>query len=142
RKIKAFAADTVFWLLTKRLFPIDKKIGARDFAFHENRMAGLLPTNGVGHFAADAGLLGEHHPTAITPQPGHGERYQFCVSHTRRMKRKIGFEKWLESYELRAAGFETGAGSRSLCASTGRRKMTSSKCRAAAISSAEGLSGE
>jgi hypothetical protein len=35
-------------------------------------MASALPANGIRHFAAYAGLLGEHHSATVATQPAHG----------------------------------------------------------------------
>ena len=67
--------------MTKRLVTVSQKICTRDFAFDQHRMGGVLPPNGVGHFATDAGLFGEDHATAISPQPRHGSFHQLRVSH-------------------------------------------------------------
>jgi len=70
-KIIAFAADAVFRLLAPGFGTVSEKIPPRHFAFHQHRMAGLFPSNGVRHLAADARLLAQYHSAAVLPQPLH-----------------------------------------------------------------------
>ena len=68
-QVETFAADSLFWLQARGLGAVGQKIGARDFAFDKDGMVGALPSDGVGHFAADARLLGENDSAAVAAQP-------------------------------------------------------------------------
>src|SRR5438445_758273 len=73
-EIETFRADSLFRLHAERLSAIGEKVRARDFAFHQHRMASALPSDSVRHLSADASLLGEHHSAAIAAQPMDGFR--------------------------------------------------------------------
>jgi hypothetical protein len=60
---------------------IGEKVSARDFALDNNGMAGTFPSDGVGHFATHACLLGKNNATAITAEPFDGQVNQLRVSH-------------------------------------------------------------
>jgi hypothetical protein len=81
REIEAFTSQSEFLLLAEWLLAIGKKVSTRDFAFDEHRVARSLPPNGIGHFAAEASLLGENHSAAIRAQPRNGFLNQLGVSH-------------------------------------------------------------
>ena len=81
REIKAFAAYALLWLQAKGLGAVGEEIGAGDFALDEHGVAGALPSDGVGHFAADAGLLGEDYSTAVAAEPVNSLLDQLGVSH-------------------------------------------------------------
>src|SRR5580698_2453149 len=44
-------------------------------------MVGAFPSDGVGHLAADAGLLRQHHPATVVSQPAHRSFHKLGVSH-------------------------------------------------------------
>src|SRR6266576_5854284 len=69
REIEPFAADAALRLLPEGFFTVSHEIGTGDFAFHQYRVARLLPSNGVRHLSADASLLGQHDAAAIQAQP-------------------------------------------------------------------------
>src|SRR5271169_3819602 len=71
-QVEALAADALFGLEAEGLGAVSQEVGARDLALDQRRMAGALPADGVGHFSADAGLLGEHDAAAVATQPVNG----------------------------------------------------------------------
>lgn len=71
-EVETFAADAFLRLLAEGLGAIGEEVGAGDFAFDENGVGGLLPSDGVGHLAADAGLLGEHDAATVVAEPADG----------------------------------------------------------------------
>ena len=64
-QIISFASHAEVGFLPKRLFAISEKIRAGNLALDQNRVAGALPADSVGHFTAGAGLLREDDAAAI-----------------------------------------------------------------------------
>ena len=71
-QIEALAADSLLRLEAEGLGAVGQEVRARDLALDQHGMAGALPADGVGHLAADAGLLGEHYSAAVAAQPVDG----------------------------------------------------------------------
>ena len=63
--IESPAAETIFRLQAKRLVRVGEKIAARDFAFHQHRLAEAFPADHVRNFTAGAGLLGEDDAASV-----------------------------------------------------------------------------
>ncbi|HEV2118115.1 MAG TPA: hypothetical protein VGR48_18910 [Terriglobales bacterium] len=81
RQIETLAAQRDFRVLAERLGAVSEEIGAAHLAFHDHGAAFSLPSDGVGHFAADAGLFRKHHAATVTAQPVNREIYQLRVGH-------------------------------------------------------------
>src|SRR5580658_8784381 len=80
-QIKALAADSQLRLEAEGLGPVGEEVRAGNLALDQDGMAGAFPADGVGHFAADAGLLGEHYSAAVAAQPVDGFFDELGVSH-------------------------------------------------------------
>ena len=75
-------------------------------------MAGALPSDGVGHLAAGAGLLGENDSAAVAAQPADGFFDYLGVGHGC-------------SFQLLGSGSELFAGSKNICSlGRGIREVT------------------
>jgi hypothetical protein len=90
--------------LAERFGAVSQKVGAGDFALHEDGMAGALPADGVGHFAAGAGLLRQDYSATVTAQPTNGLFDKLGVGHDSVFGCETfccmegPFRKWLGSY--------------------------------------------
>src|SRR5206468_7318053 len=81
RQIEAFATQSEVRLFSEWLVPVGHKISAGDLAFNQYRMGSALPSDGVRHLTADAGLLGEDYSAAIASQPSDSVFHELGVSH-------------------------------------------------------------
>jgi hypothetical protein len=80
-EVKAFAAQGDLRIVAEGFAAVGEEIGAGDFAFDDYGVAGFFPSDGVGHFSAGAGLLGEDYPAAVGAEPFDGLIDELAVGH-------------------------------------------------------------
>ena len=85
-------------LLAEKFFAIGEKVGAGNLALYQHRMAGALPSDGIGHLAGRTSLLGENDAAAVGTQPLHGFLDQLKVGHVTNLSEGLQDVKYLGGF--------------------------------------------